>query len=286
MLWPAEKEGRRRRTERPRALPRSCSRRDSSDSSGAPCLPAALIAARAQLAQLPGAAPAPAPAPPCRAASGRAAALRGLEEGPASPKPRAPPSGPARKVGSGRRGRRFSRSRPGRGAAVAPGSAYRGRGGCEGLLWAARGSAAPSQARGASAARPPQPAPLGGGTRRPRAPGKPWVSGKGLPCARRPTRSGAVLSPHLCPGTRGTRVPGPREAVSGWYPRKARAPWLRGAVPKAARWSPSSSRYFLYKGECPGQSGIFLRMVLYPWASGKRKLRSRELSDFPQNPSW
>lgn len=74
---------------------------------------------------------------------GRAPEPRGRTRFPGATRP---PSGPARKVGSGRPGRRFSRSRPGLGAAVAPGSAYRGRGDYEGLLWAAGGSAAPSQA--------------------------------------------------------------------------------------------------------------------------------------------
>lgn len=135
------KTGREGKRRAPGALPRSCWRRDSS---GAPCLPAPLIAAEHHLRNWPagpGAPQAPAPAPPCRAAwdsvrpagCGARASREGLRR--AQTHARTLGDDPkAQRQGSGGGSRKSSRSRRRLGAAVMPGSASRGPGGGEGLL--------------------------------------------------------------------------------------------------------------------------------------------------------
>lgn len=96
--WP-RKTGGEGKSSAPGPLPRSCWRRDSS---GAPCLPAPLIAARAQLAQLAGrpAAPrAPAPAPP---GGGRGPGPRGRASAAGARAPPGRPQGRGRLAGAPR----------------------------------------------------------------------------------------------------------------------------------------------------------------------------------------
>lgn len=187
--WPRKTggEGKRRA---PRALPRSCWRRDSS---GAPMPARPSYSQRAPLAQLagrPGRTPSASSRPALPGSVGQSPARRlrgtGLEGG---PPPRAdpcahPPGRPESPgTGDGGGSRKSSRSRPRLGAAVMPGSASRGQSGGEGLLGAGGelGQRALHGSRGARTPRPARPA------RRPRARG----ASRPAACAR--SQDGGLL---------------------------------------------------------------------------------------------